>query len=161
MREASEREEADGDSEGDAPFSLRGLGDRVGQEFYYLSTPLYPLKGSYLVEEEVKEARPCRVGTEGEASSENHSLVKYPFHSMSDSPFFRRLLLSRILQATRPVDKSAVMHRVVIKSDLASFLSAVFNPMRSQSMHDEELPTGNQLTLDSGEAKSAFTLSWK
>ncbi|PHT86561.1 hypothetical protein T459_08667 [Capsicum annuum] len=70
MREASEGEEADGDSEGDAPFSLRGLGDRVGQEFYYLSTPLYPLKGSYLVEEEVKEARPCRVGTEGEASSE-------------------------------------------------------------------------------------------
>jgi len=41
------------------------------------------------------------------------------------------------------------------------FQSAVFNPMRSQSMHDEELPTGNQLTSDSGEAKSAFTFSWK
>ncbi|KAH0691255.1 hypothetical protein KY290_006775 [Solanum tuberosum] len=37
--------------------------------------------------------------------------------------------------------------------------SAVFNPMRSQSMHDEELPTGNQLTSDSGEAKSAFTFN--
>ncbi|KAG5580543.1 hypothetical protein H5410_051170 [Solanum commersonii] len=33
--------------------------------------PLYPLKGSYLVEEEVKGSRPCRVGTEGEASSES------------------------------------------------------------------------------------------
>ncbi|KAH0670328.1 hypothetical protein KY289_024821 [Solanum tuberosum] len=37
------------------------------------------------------------------------------------------------------------------------FQSAVFNPMRSQSMHDEELPTGNQLTSDSGRISTSIS----
>lgn len=50
---------------------------------------------------------------------EESALEKEKSHCQAQK---KKELKNRILQATRSVEKSAVVHRVVIKSDLVSFL---------------------------------------